>query len=159
MVDETLARYAYAPRPIRFLGIRAVAEWRVKAYAIAARVERPADAALDAAWRLAAEGLPRPALASGRHGVGFLTVHAGVQGLWVLLNWWAHGDALKHRHYFAPEGDPAALRCTDTEDFGPDMWDLTVQGYEKSAWMRHVLDNPDGPDLDAYLADGLSARI
>jgi hypothetical protein len=34
-----------------------------------------------------------------------------------------------------------------------------VIGFERAAWVRHVLANPGGPDLDAYLADQLNERV
>ncbi|MEU7834884.1 MULTISPECIES: hypothetical protein [unclassified Nonomuraea] len=32
------------------------------------------------------------------------------------------------------------------------VWELSVTDFERRAWMTHVLANPGGPDLDAYLA-------
>jgi hypothetical protein len=34
-----------------------------------------------------------------------------------------------------------------------------VIGHERAAWVRHVLARAPGPDLDAYLADRLTAEI
>jgi hypothetical protein len=36
---------------------------------------------------------------------------------------------------------------------------LAVVAYERDAWVQHVLLNPGGPDLDAYLAQQLNADV
>ena len=39
------------------------------------------------------------------------------------------------------------------------VWDMAVIAYERDAWVQHVLMNPGGPDLDAYLAQQLNADV
>jgi hypothetical protein len=39
------------------------------------------------------------------------------------------------------------------------VWDLSVVAHERDAWIRHVLASPATPNLDAYLADWLHARV
>ena len=43
------------------------------------------------------------------------------------------------------------LRDAAVEGFGPCVWELAVQAHERQAWLRYVLVNPHGPDVDAYL--------
>lgn len=155
-----LVGYVYEPRPIRFLGVEGTGSgWRVKRYAIAAAGRRVTDEAAGAAWRAAEASLPRPPDAEGRHGVAVLTMHMGLQGFWVLVDWWAYGDVLMHRHLRAPAERPDSLRDAAADGFGPCVWELAVQAHERAAWLRHVLTRRGGPDLPGYLRDGLDAVV
>ena len=64
-----------------------------------------------------------------------------------------------HRHLRAPVDSFADLQDAAAEGFGPCIWELAVQAHERQAWLQHVLANPNGPDLDAYLKDGLTALM
>src|SRR5207249_9762103 len=35
------------------------------------------------------------------------------------------------------------------------VWDLHLQSFERAAWIKHVLREPDAPDFDRYLAERL----
>lgn len=158
-----LSDYTYEPRPVRFLGVAVTgAGWRIKHYSITAAGMGgtvPAAAA-QAAWRTAEAALPLPPDTGGdRHGIAVLTMHMGLEGFWVLVDWWAHGDILMHRHFRAPVNEPETLCDVAAGGFGPCVWELAVQAHERDAWLRHVLANPAGPDLRAYLADGLTAVV
>lgn len=157
-----LQDYTYEPRLISFLGAtRSETGWYMKRYVItlASKKGAMADAAVQAAERAAGVALPLPRGAGASHGVAVLTMHMGLQGFWVLVDWWAHGDVLMHRHLCAPAEQPEALHDAAPEGFGPCVWELAVQAHERQAWLRHVLVNPGGHDVDAYLADGLTAMV
>jgi len=157
-----LQGYTYEARPISFLGtFRTQAGWRIKQYAVtlAGKEGTIPDAAVRAAEQASEMALPLPLGADASHGIAVLTMHMGLQGFWVLVDWWAHGDVLMHRHLRAPVGRPEALRDAAPEGFGPCVWELAVQAHERQAWLRHVLANPRGPDVDAYLADGLTVVV
>ncbi len=155
-----LSGYTYEPRPICFLGtVQTQAGWRIKRYAItlAGKEDAIPDAAMHAAEQAAVTALPLLPGADGSHGLAMLIMHMGLQGFWVLVDWWAHGNVLMHRHLRAPVERSEALRDAAPEGFGPCVWELAVQAHERQAWLRHVLVNPRGPDMAAYLADGLTA--
>ncbi len=157
-----LEGYTYEKRPIEFLGTgQGPGDWHVKAYSITVAGDcafLPAGA-VEAARRMATAILIEPSALADSHGVAILTMHLGLQGFWVLLDWWAHGDSLMHRHFRAPVEEPAALTDVSAEGFGPCVWELAVQAYEREAWLRHVLLRTETPDLGGYLGDGLSARV
>lgn len=158
--DAGPSGYVYEARPIRFLGAASTGGgWRVKRYTIAAAGRRVVEEAADAAWRTAEAVLPRPPDAEDRHGVAVLTMHAGLQGFWVLVDWWAYSDVLMHRHFRAPAERPRELRDVAADGFGPCVWELAVQAHERAAWLRHVLTRRGGPDMPAYLRDGLDAVV
>lgn len=156
-----LSGYRYEPRPIRFLGVRTTpAGWNVKNYAIMAvgHGDTLPKVGVEAAWQALTAALPVHS-AHDSHGVAVLTMHLGLQGFWVLIDWWAYGDVLMHRHLRAPVDDVTNLQDAAADGFGPCVWELAVQAHERRAWLQHVLANPQGPDLGAYLKDGLTALV
>jgi hypothetical protein len=151
---------AYATRPVRFLDLLAFDGWRLKLYGIAYRGERPVEALVDAAVAAAQERLPRPAVTDDRYGVGFVCAHDGRGANFVFVDWWADENELHHHTWLSSKDDPGTLQPTDPpEDFIACAWDLAVICHEREAWVRHVLAREGGPDLDAYLADQLDARV
>ncbi len=157
-VPAVLRGYRYKPRLIAFQGHRAVGRWRVKATIITLRgtAAHFVDE-IDAAWDQAAPVLNAIAADGTDAGVASLIVHIGRAGVWLLLDWWSQGDLMRHRHFFASLDDPARFTDVGPRHIGPCVWELAVQAHERQAWLVHVLANPAGPDLDAYLADGLTA--
>lgn len=160
-IPPGLQDYRYEARPIRFLGVRRASAWQVKRYAITTPGGggRLPEEAAAAAWDALASTLPADLAAGRSQGAAILTMHAGRQGFWVLVDWWAFGDILMHRHFRAAADRPVDLRDVSGEGFGPCVWELAVQAHERHAWLEHVLANPAGPDLSAYLLDGLSAEL
>ncbi len=155
-----LSGHRYEPRPIHFLGASTTPAGRhVKSYAImaAGHGDKLPEAGIEASWQALTAALPACPTARDSHGVAILTMHLGLQGFWVLIDWWANDDVLMHRHLHAPVDRPAELRDAATEGFGPCVWELAVQAHEHRAWLQHVLANPNGPNMREYLEDGLTA--
>ncbi len=156
-LPPVLAGYRYRPRTVAFAGVRRLGRWRVKGTVITVRgtAAHFADE-IEAAWDEAG------ALLLGRSddghdaGVASLIVHVGLAGIWLLIDWWHEGDGLMHRILFAPLDNPTRFTDPAAQNRGPCLWELAVLAHERDAWLRHVLANPLGPDLGAYLADGLT---
>lgn len=151
--------HPYQPRSIRRLGLLAHEGWRVKVYSISALQQRPAPALCEAAHRLARATLPCPAIAPGRYGVGVLIVHEGVDGNYVLLDWWEGENMMQHRVFRAPSLDPLAFRRCSPEECAFCVWELHVLHFEREAWIDTALGVPGAPDLEAYLACRLEAHV
>ena len=162
MQPPGLAGYRYEMRPIRFLGVSTTPSgWNVKSYAItvADLGGTLPDKGVGLAWQALIAALSVPSDIKDGHGVAILTMHLGLRGFWVLVDWWASGDMLMHRHLRAPIDNLGDLRDVSAEAFGPCAWELAVQAHERRAWLEHVLARPQGPDLPAYLKDGLTALM
>jgi hypothetical protein len=157
---EELIRAAgpYRPRPLSFLGREQLDDWRLKVYGIAASGDRPRDELVRTTLAVADAELPRPAVDDGRYGVGFVIAHdAAAIGI-ALVYWWQSSNELHQRVYSSPRDDLAAMTKMVNPAAGC-VWELGVIDFERRAWLEDVLTNPDGPDLDAYLARELNTEF
>jgi len=148
----------YETRPIRFLDLLERDGWRLKCYGITVDGEYPEDSLVDAGLDRAVERLPTPATAEDRYGVGIVVVHEGADGNYVLVDWWYGENMLANHVFYSTRADPLSF-----EYISPGMmacvWELRVFAFEREAWLEHVLANPDGSDIEGYLAERLHADV
>jgi hypothetical protein len=117
----------------------------------------------EAALKLAPQVLPAPAASRGgpdpdRYGLGFVVVHRAGDFCFVLYDWWAGENEIHQHLYSAPLDDPAALAPHPTPAIFC-VWEGVAVDHERRAWLRHVLANPGGPDVRAYLEDFFEGRV
>lgn len=155
----SLHAYVYRPRAVAFQGVRAAGRWQLKTTVITVRGRAAHFADIIAGAGEQADRLLAAIPAGPDAGVAQLIVHIGTGGVWLLLDWWSEGDVLMHRHFHATLDDPTRFTDVAPHHLGPCVWDLAVQAHEREVWLRHVLANPNGPDLAAYLGDGLTATL
>lgn len=151
-------RGPHKPRPVRFLGLHELGEWRVKVYGITAAGERPRQELTDAAFSVAADVLPQPAHGEDRYGVGFLVVHDAADFGFVLVDWWQGENEIYQKMFSAELSRPGELRPHPSDAVGC-VWELGVTDFERRAWIEDVLANPSGPDLELYLSRHFNADI
>lgn len=151
----------YQPRPIRFLEMWEPDDWRIKVYGISARSERPSVSLVAVAKELALKELPRPPVTENRYGVGFLVVHEGADGSYVLVDWWVGENMLKNHVFSAPAGRVATedFRYVTPTGLCACVWELHVMHFERTAWITSVLDREGGPDLEEYLLQRFSGEV
>ena len=145
-------------RPIRFAGLHGLGDWRVKLYAIALPGQQPTAGLMGAALRMAQAVLPRPAHAPGRYGVGFVVVHEAADYGFVLVDWW-YGENEIHQKLFSAEPGRWDRLAPHSGDAIGCIWELSVTDFERRAWIRDVLANPSGPDIELYLRREFNAEI
>jgi hypothetical protein len=136
----------YQPRSLNFLGVESVAEHQLKVYAI-----QYGDRLFDR--RRFADGceLAAAALPSGSTdvcpGLGFMVLHQGATGDYLILCWWDRENELPTRVYVrGPEGWRPAF---GGESFC--VWDLSVMWWEREAYVASMLSGQTG-GREAYLA-------
>ncbi|MFK7959754.1 MAG: hypothetical protein AB8G96_04445 [Phycisphaerales bacterium] len=119
--------------------------------------------AVDASATAAADGAPGVSVA--RTGVGFVVVHPSREGVFSLTGWWidetmlamdvafaaweADGETVE-ASAFAGLPESRVLACT---------WELAVIAFERDAWVELVLDNPAGPDVEAWFSRRMHADV
>jgi hypothetical protein len=142
-----------AAAPPRFLATHDLDGWKIKTYGIG----RPRPELIEAARRQAAGTLPHRPDRVGAFGVGFLIIHDARDTCYALIDWWVGAGELHQQVFAAPRERPEGLAPLRTPAIGS-VWELAVTGHERQAWLRHMLTNPAGPNLDAYLADTYTER-
>lgn len=142
----------YRPRPVRFIRREDVGDWRMKVYGIALPGEEPRAELVDAAVALAEDVFPTPAVGDGRHGIGLLVVHDSATFGMALYYWWQSSNELHQRHFLSPLEDVTALEAVTFPQATGCVWELGAIDFERRAWIEDVLANPDGPDVERYLA-------
>lgn len=142
----------YRPRSTRSTGVSIIGGWSLKRYEITLNGDAIDPAILLAADRVLDANLPD--VAPGTPGVGFVVVHHGEQSVWMLADFW-DVDILSQRTFSAPLEDPT--RFTGVPPGGPTacVWELPVHSHERDAFVTHIIDPADGPDVAAYLADAM----
>jgi hypothetical protein len=167
VTESTITRTGtHRPRAIRFLKLHEAAGWRLKFYGIAAENERPRPELVTVAEALVPSVLPSPAVHSGsddphdidRYGVGFVIAHDAVDYGFALFDWWAGENEIHQRIFSALPSRLGAMRPHPTSAIGC-VWELAVTDFERRSWLRHVLANPEGPDIEAYLGDRFEGDV
>lgn len=160
IVPSSLRGYVYKPRTVASIDRRMLGRWQVKATVITVRgtVAHFPDV-VEAGWSTAETLLAEVADDGRDAGVAHLTLHLGLTGVRLLLTWWSEGDKLSDRLSHAAFDDPTRFAAETSRRYGLCLWEMAVQAHERDAWLRHVLANPAGPDIEGYLQDGLNAHL
>jgi len=145
----------FAPRPIRFHGVREFGGYRLKDYSIVRGADKIDWLDFARGYEVVLPQMTRPAFAPGRPGVGFRIAHQGATGRYAVVAWWANENELPIR-VAVRRGDgpwqPAA------RDESICVWDLQVIAFERDAYVETVLATRDlDSGVIAYLERGLRA--
>lgn len=151
----------YKTRPVRFLDLVEHEGWRIKVYGIRFSEngeESPDSAIVKLAQKAMLEQLPQPAVTDSRYGIGFLIIHQGQHRNWLLLDWWYDQEILKQHLFSSPLDAPDNVTRAESDLFAC-TWELAVHTFERQAWIDTVLNNPAGPDIEAYLNQRLNKNV
>jgi hypothetical protein len=132
----------------RSLGVVDLNGWRFKKY-WASVDGRPRSDLVARARVCAATALPDRPDRVGAYGVGFIIVESSPSRLLAQVSWWVRPDELYQRSFVALSGP---FMPSETASVGG-ACELAVTAHEAGAWLRHVLANPAGSDIESYLAD------
>ncbi|MGW4158348.1 hypothetical protein [Streptomyces sp. NPDC004788] len=153
----------YAPRLVTALPPVEVCGRVLKAYAMFARPELGTDLPEPEWLRQHAASVLGDSPREGDHPAGFLILHRGAEGTYLLVSQWYDADMLKHwvrgsrtdaagNTTFAPLAQPDLIAC---------VWELEVIAFERDAWVNTVLAHGrlDQDSLDAYLRTTFSGWV
>ncbi|HNG94709.1 MAG TPA: hypothetical protein PLB32_18045 [Acidobacteriota bacterium] len=147
----------YRPRKIQLNRRLAINNWNVKVYTITHQSRFESVVTLQSAIaRL--PGWLEKSRATGfeTHGVAFLIVHEGLDGVWTLINWWMCDELLQSLTFFTSYKTPTEFQPFPQEGFAACVWELEVIVFERSMWIEHILKKADTPSFDQYLQASLN---
>lgn len=109
------------------------------------------------AWHAAHWGTGNAADSSlSDHGLGFVIVHEGTDGVYLLLDAWADDNLLRHHVWRAPHHAPTAFASLAGSDIMACVWELAVIEHERQAWLKWMFGARSDARPTAYLADVLN---
>lgn len=153
----------YSPRLVKALAPVEVRGRILKVYAMFRDPARRSTVPEPAWLREHVASVIREPLQPRDHPVGFLILHYGSEGDYLLVSQWYDADMLKHwvraavvdaegGTTFAPLAERDLVAC---------VWELEVIKFERDAWVNTVLARGrlDQAALDAYLATTFSGWV
>ncbi len=152
---------AYAPRPVRYLGLERCGDWRIKTYSISTKNEF-ADAGTVAhirtllpAWLANSTLYKLPT-----YDVATLIVHEGREGCFGIVSWWIDENMLQAFVYLATDEAHRDFQLFSDRGIFTCVWEMAVHWHERNAWVEHVLKRPSDPQaIDNYLSVHFRADV
>lgn len=132
-------------------GVRQIAGWKLKVYTIHETDRNLEQGIVDAAVQYAAAQVDWP---QHHTGYGFLTIHFGNSAVWLLIDLWVD-DILRHFLFCAPVDRPCNFGEGPKDGTMACVWELAVFVHERDSWIKHVMSQPERPNYEVYLNDGL----
>lgn len=153
----------YTPRLVKALPPVHVNGRVLKAYAMFADPERAGELPKPEFLERHAATVLSEAPARGDHPAGFLILHRGAEGTYLLVSQWYDADMLKHWVRGAvvdAEGNTAFTPLAE-RDLIACVWELEVVRFERDAWVNTVLarGGDDRAAIDAYLETTFSGWV
>ncbi|GEM47060.1 hypothetical protein [Deinococcus cellulosilyticus] len=138
----------FEERQKRFVTLLHLQDWTFKVYSIW-HPDRQ-ELSLEKVLPYLQQHLPEKQESPETHGVGFILLHAGADGNYLLIHWWAgenmlfssvHMSTLERPDHFEDISSSGVMAC---------VWELEVIWAERNAWVQTAL-NPSGQGLQDYL--------
>ena len=153
----------YSPRLVTALPPLDVNGRILKTYGMFVAPERAAEPPAPEWLRRQAAAILREPPQEADHPVGFLIMHYGLDGDYLLVSQWYDANMLKHwvRGSVAGSGGATTFAPLAQPDLVACVWELEVIRFERDAWVNTVLARGrlDRATLDAYLATTFSGWV
>lgn len=150
----------YKPRKIEFYQTVKVNDWQIKVYTFTFRENFQAKEVLENAIAKLPEWLETTkTLDFETYQIGFLMVHEGRDGVWVILSWWTGENMLRSVTYCTSEAMPKEFVLTPKTGGMVCVWELELINFERKMWIEHILKKSEKPDFAGYLNEKLSGEF
>lgn len=153
----------YSPRLVKALPPVDVCGRILKVYGMFAEPERSATLPTPEWLREQAASVLREPPQGGDHPVGFLILHYGEEGDYLLVSQWYDANMLKHwvRGTAVDAEGNTTVEPLAQRDLIACVWELEVINFERDAWVNTVLAQGrlDQASLDAYLTTTFSGWV
>ncbi len=145
----------YLPRRFVSDGVWSIDGLKLKSYLITRRDAPSIDATMiDNAKSYIELTIPAIRRQEGAdHGLGYVIVHAGEMGNWLLIHWWAYEDIALRMLASAEVGDHR-FKSEDHRRFHACVWEHVAIDHERNAWVQEMM-RRDG-SAERYLSNRLS---
>lgn len=147
----------YRPRRFRSDGVWEIDGLSFKTHLISQiGKEAMPDALLTNAWEYTALMLPAIRKQEGLdHGLGYIILHAGEMGNWLLIHWWAYED-IALRMLASADVGKTQFKSEDHRRFHACVWEHVAIDHERNAWVETMMIRDGSPEayLQASLAEG-----
>lgn len=148
----------YKDRVIRHIGLWTYDNWQMKVYTITLNDETIKPSIVTAARQVAASVLIDHSTTSDDYGVGFIGIHHGKDANFVFVDWWANENELHHNVFISDKKNPDHLTPQTSSGAIACVWDLQLIGFERDAWVSHILCKPMEPDIQSYIDTTLNGE-
>lgn len=150
----------YQPRLIEFHSVTNVNTWNIKLYTITFQDRFTSEIVLENAINKLPEWLKKTkTLGLETYKAGFLIVHEGRDGFWILFNWWTGENMLQSVTFYTSFDDTNQFEETPKEGGMFCIWELEVVDFERKMWIEYILKKAENPDFEAYLNETLSGNF
>lgn len=150
----------YKSRAIRFLEIHEQDGWKIKIYSISAKSLTVNTKYVETAKQQLSQWLSKHNIyALATYNVATLILHEGKEGCFAIVNWWTDENMLQHYVFFASNENETGFKSFADNSIITCVWELEVLWFERNAWVEYVLQNPDNPDIKAYLHAFLNTTV
>ena len=132
------------------------AGFAVKPYWISAHavLETPGSALIEASAGCVAGALRDVERQAQHYGLGFVILHHGEDGIWLLFYWWAYRSIICTQRWRSEDTGPYAFAPLVDRLTNACVWESVIVEYERRAWVSCLMSGR--PDANAYLDDLLS---
>jgi hypothetical protein len=149
----------YEPRPIRFLELWERGGWRLKVYSLAYELPLARPHIIETSKAVLWDHLERVSTDKTHYHIGFIGINDGRGAIFSFVDFWADENELHHHVFIAPKDDVAQLAYATPTGLIACVWDMALIAFERQAWVNTVLNNPSGPDIEAYLSTRMSRDV
>jgi hypothetical protein len=151
----------YSPRLVTALPPLDVRDRTLKVYGMFAEPERRSTLPAPEWLAQQAAAVLSPGLDDGDHPLGFLILHYGRDGAYLLVSQWYDANMLKHWVLGAAGDGSTPFAPLAQRDLVACVWELEVIGFERDAWVNTVLAHGELDDAAraAYLATTFSGWV
>lgn len=146
----------FTPRPIRFIEIFKVNNWKIKIYSICYDNVKVATTNID----LAKQNLDKWLAKSTdydleNYKIATLILHEFDGDCYAIINWWTDENMLQHFVYLSDNKDIINYKLYSEKGIITCVWELEILWHERNSWINHILKN-EKPDFESYLNEQLN---
>ena len=151
----------YQTRPIRFLGLEKHGDWTIKVYSISSKNEYADERLIASAKANIPQWLKNVAIAQlPSYHVATLIIHEGREACFAIISCWVDENMLQLFAYLASPTNPEEYQLVSDKGIVSCVWEMAVLWFERNAWVKYVLQQPDHPDaLIHYLQQHLNEDV